>query len=132
MIPSCTHNARERLRIKMHSPDTRCSCLIARTTHARALAYANACTQPDTRCSNATFWSMTGPFALNMGAGLLVTNNTASMAHAVMGKGVTDADVDSVSFNLVCIFSVLGTAVRLVVGRCMSGYPFIPAGAYVT
>jgi len=81
--------------------------------------------------ANADFWSMAGPFGLTIGIGLVATNNAASIVGAVLGPEASLTEVERFTFVLVAIYSIVGTAIRLIVGRCMNRYPTIPAAYYL-
>ena len=82
--------------------------------------------------ANPSYWSMAGPFALNLGAGLMIVNSTSSIVRAVIGKTASVHELQSISFNLILVFVLVGTVFRLVIGDRIRAYQALPAGFYLT
>lgn len=104
----------------------------------KKLNLANSLQNYKNMLRNPTFWTMGGPFAMAMGAGMFITNNTTSMVGATLpysNATSTDDFTDQIrdgAYNLNVIFSIIGTIARLAVGRLIRWYPKYPASIYLT
>lgn len=78
--------------------------------------------------TNPTFWKMGGPFAIAMGVGMFITNNTGLMVGAASNDGNGSS---TTTFVLVCLFAVIGTIARLVVGQLIRRFKKYPPGMYL-